>query len=217
MARRLVRLALVLAAVATALLALSGTWTDPWLWTYVGVWGVLAVYGMAVLDDDLARERFRPPSPGADRLSLRMVRIVAGAHLVVGALDTGRWHLAPVPPDLRAAALAGMAVAAALVFRAMQTNRFFSAVVRIQTDRGHHVVDKGPYAVVRHPGYAGMIPMVPLSGLALGSWLAAAVGLIYSALIFKRVLFEDRYLRTNLTGYDDYAGRVRYRLVPKVW
>ena len=64
-----------------------------------------------------------------------------------------------------------MAVSVGSFFRAMMANRFFSAVIRIQNDRGHHVVDQGPYAVVRHPGYAGMIPSMPFSGLALGSWL----------------------------------------------
>jgi protein-S-isoprenylcysteine O-methyltransferase Ste14 len=206
-----------LGVITAGVLALAGTWGDSWLWSYLAVWGVLGVYGVASLDEDLARERFTPPSAGADRLSLRVVRLAALAHVIIGALDSGRWHLAPAPAGLRAAALAGMALTAAIVFHAMHTNRFFSPVVRIQTERGHRVVDTGPYALVRHPGYAGMIPMVPLSGLALGSWLAAAVGLIYSALIFRRVLFEDAYLRANLAGYVDYARRVRYRLVPGIW
>jgi protein-S-isoprenylcysteine O-methyltransferase Ste14 len=217
MAKRLYRLFLGLSIISAGVLALAGTWGDRWLWSYLGVWAVLGVYGMVILDDDLARERFHPPVPGADRLALRVVRLSALAHLIVGALDVGRWHIALVPSGLRAAALVGMAVTGALVFHAMHTNRFFSSVVRIQTDRGHRVVDNGPYALVRHPGYAGMIPMVPLSGLALGSWLAAAVGLLYSALVFKRVLFEDAYLRENLGGYVDYARRVRYRLVPGIW
>ena len=101
-----------------------------------------------------------------------------------------------------------------LIVRAMLANRFFSAVVRIQDDRGHHVVDRGPYSIVRHPGYAGMIVFAPLSGLALGSWLSVAVAFVYSALVARRVLFEDRFLRTNLDGYQAYTERVRYRLVP---
>ena len=65
---------------------------------------------------------------------------------------------------------------AGLVFRAMIANRFFSAVVRIQGERGHRVIDQGPYALIRHPGYAGMILSVPCSGLALGSWLGGRPG-----------------------------------------
>lgn len=99
----------------------------------------------------------------------------------------------------------------------MRENRFFSAVVRIQDDRGHRVVDSGPYAVVRHPGYAGMIVGIPASGLALGSWVGCAIALGYSALILRRVSFEDRFLQRNLAGYTDYAARVRSRVIPGVW
>jgi protein-S-isoprenylcysteine O-methyltransferase Ste14 len=104
-----------------------------------------------------------------------------------------------------------------LVFSAMLANRFFSPVVRIQKERGHRVVDRGPYAVVRHPGYVGMITSIPFSALVLGSWIGFALAAAYSILIFRRVLFEDAFLRANLEGYAAYAERVRYRLVPRVW
>ena len=136
----------------------------------------------------------------------------------VGALDTGRWHLtAPVPPIVRALALAAMAAGLTMFYRAMRENQFFSAVVRIQDDRGHRVVDTGPYSIVRHPGYAGLLVVPPVSGLALGSWLAVAVGAIMSALVVRRVLFEDAFLRQHLTGYGAYAERVPHRLIPRVW
>jgi protein-S-isoprenylcysteine O-methyltransferase Ste14 len=99
----------------------------------------------------------------------------------------------------------------------MMANRFFSAVVRIQHDRGHRVVDSGPYAHARHPGYAGMIVAVPASALVLGSWAGVAVALVYSAMIVRRVLFEDAFLRKHLDGYQAYTERVRYRLVPGVF
>jgi protein-S-isoprenylcysteine O-methyltransferase Ste14 len=191
-----------------------GGWTDPWLWAYIAAWIALSLYPLFRLDDDLARERFRPPEPGADRLSLRMVRLIALAHVIAGALDAGRLHLTSVPAPLRVAGFALMAVSTLLVFHSMFSNRFFSPVVRIQNERGHHVVTGGPYAVVRHPGYAGMILMAPASGLALGSWIGVAIALVYSGLILRRVFFEDAFLRTNLEGYESYAQTVRYRLVP---
>lgn len=200
--------------IAAAICAAAGTLRDPWLWTYVAVAASLTLWPVLAISDDLARERFTPPSPGADRLSLRAVRLIALAHVLIGALDSGRLHLAPVPAGVRALALAGMAVSFWMVYRAMIENRFFSAVVRIQRERGHHVIDSGPYALVRHPGYAGMIAGVAFSGLALGSWISFGVALVYSVLILRRALFEDEYLRTNLDGYSEYAGRVRYRLLP---
>ena len=75
---------------------------------------------MVSIDDDLARERFRPPEPGADRLPLRAIRLLALAHVVIGTLDAGRWHLAPVPDPLRAIALVLMVPSALFVVQAMR-------------------------------------------------------------------------------------------------
>ncbi len=215
--KRLIRLLLIVTVVGGSVLALAGSLTDPWLWTYVAIWAVVVGYGVLLLDEDVAQERFHPPSRGADAPLLRFVQLTGLAHLVVGALDTGRWHVWPVAPTIRAAALAGLTGSAWLVFNAMHTNRFFSSVVRIQHDRGHHVVDTGAYGHVRHPGYAGMIFMAPFSGLALGSWAAFAIGVMYSLLILRRVVFEDAFLKANLPGYREYATRVRYRLVPRIF
>ena len=217
MTNRLVVWALAMFTLSLAVMSLADGWRDAWLWTYLGLWTALGGFAMVSIDDDLARERFRPPSAGADAVALRIIRLLAVAHLIVGALDAGRWHLAPVPPAIRAAAMAGMAISFGLFFRAMRANPFFSAVVRIQEDRGHRVVDRGPYARVRHPGYAGLIPAMAFSGLALGSWLAFAMGVVFSALVIRRVLLEDAFLRDHLAGYSEYAQRVRYRLFPGIW
>jgi protein-S-isoprenylcysteine O-methyltransferase Ste14 len=217
MARRFRRWAIGVGIISSLVMGVSGGWTDPWIRAYIGTWALVSGYALLRLDDDLAKERFTPPDPGADRLSLRAVRLIALAHLVVGALDAGRWHLTFVPAGLRVAGFLGMAISCMVVFHAMLSNRFFSPVVRIQTDRGHRLVDTGPYNVVRHPGYAGMILMAPFSGLALGSWIGVAIGLVYSALIVRRVFFEDDFLRRNLEGYDAYTQRVRYRLLPGVF
>ena len=214
--RRLGRWFLINLFIAAALCAISGRYADPWLWTYLATVAAVSLYPAFYLDDELAKERFTPPEPGADRLPLRAVRIIALGHFVVACLDE-RWQFSQVPDSVRVLGLVGMAVSVGLVFRAMMVNRFFSAVIRIQKDRGHHVVDQGVYGVIRHPGYAGMIPSMAFSGLALGSWLGLAIGLAYSLMMLRRVLFEDAYLRSHLEGYQEYARRVRYRLIPGVW
>ncbi len=216
MAKRLIRFTLTLLALTGILVLLKGR-LDTWLALYLAGWSVFALYAFVSIDDDLARERFHPPEPGADRRALRMVRILALLHLIVGTLDAGRWHLAPVPDALRAVALVIMVVSALLVVQAMRANRFFSPVVRVQTERGHRVIDAGPYRMIRHPGYLGMIVSVICSGLALGSWLAVAFAVLYAVLVFRRVFFEDAFLKANLTGYTDYARRVPYRLIPGTW
>jgi protein-S-isoprenylcysteine O-methyltransferase Ste14 len=216
MAKRLVRCFLVLGAIASILAALQGSF-DGWLMAYCAGWLLFGLYAMVSIDDELARERFQPPEPGADRLSLRAVRLIALAHLVVGALDAGRWHLAPVSSPVRACALVAMVGGGFVIVRAMRANRFFSPVVRIQSERGHQVIDRGPYATIRHPGYLGMFIAVPSSGLALGSWLSFAIAMVYAVLIVKRVRFEDAFLKANLSGYREYASRVAYRLIPGAW
>jgi protein-S-isoprenylcysteine O-methyltransferase Ste14 len=206
---------LTFTAILTAgLLALTGRWLDPWVWAYIAVWSGFGAYAMFSIDEDLARERFHPPDAGADQLPLRFIRLLALAHLIVGALDSGRWHVAPVAGGLRIAGLTACLAASILVVRSMRANRFFSPVVRIQNDRGHRVISTGPYAHVRHPGYAGMILAILGSGLALGSWLSVAFAAGYCALILRRVVFEDGFLQTNLNGYREYSQRVRYRLIP---
>ena len=100
---------------------------------------------------------------------------------------------------------------------AFAENRFFSSVVRIQTERGHVVCDTGPYRFVRHPGYAGNVLALFGIVLALSSvWtlIPAAVATIISVI---RTSLEDRTLQEELAGYQDYAQRVRYRLIPGVY
>jgi len=99
----------------------------------------------------------------------------------------------------------------------MSVNRFFSSVVRIQDERGHHVIDRGPYALVRHPGYLGMLLVGATMPLALGSWWALLPGSALVACGLRRVWVEDRFLAVSLPGYREYAARVRYRLLPGVW
>jgi protein-S-isoprenylcysteine O-methyltransferase Ste14 len=140
-------------------------------------------------------------------------------HWIIAGFDRDRFHWTDtVPVWLQALALAVVAAGYALVFWAMLVNRFFSSVVRIQSERGQHVIDRGPYAVIRHPGYSAGILIVLASGVALGSWLAAAflVAVVLPFLLY-RVFNEDRVLQSQLTGYGDYARRVPWRLVPGLW
>ena len=213
---RLGRWFLINLFIASILCALSGRYMDPWLWAYVITVALVGLYPACWLSDDLAKERFSPPEGGADKTPLAAIRLIALAHFVVSCLDI-RWQISHVPTAVRVVGFVGMALSVMLVFRAMMTNRFFSAVIRIQKDRGHRVIDQGVYGIVRHPGYAGMIPSMPFSGLALGSWWGFAIGLAYSILMLRRVLFEDAFLRSSLEGYQEYTTRVRYRLIPGVW
>jgi protein-S-isoprenylcysteine O-methyltransferase Ste14 len=200
-------------------MTVAGQWASPYLWGFaIGFSAVFLYATIFVLDDDLARERFRPPSAGADAVALRWIRLSALASLLLAPLDSGRLHWsAEVPAALRIVGIVGSVVGFWLVVDAMKVNRYFSPVIRIQDERGHHVIDRGPYAVIRHPGYLGMLMFSPMAVLALGSWWALLPAGIYWMLILRRVVVEDQFLRVNLAGYDQYAGRVRNRVIPGVW
>jgi protein-S-isoprenylcysteine O-methyltransferase Ste14 len=198
---------------AVALFASAGTIAIPAFWIYLAIFVAVFVSAFLWLDPDLLRERSRP---GGQRppLALRLFSAVLFLHWIVAGLDRGRFHWSDnVPPWLQALGVVALIAGYGLVFWAMTVNRFFSSVVRIQTDRGHVVVTTGPYAVIRHPGYT-----VVTSGIALGSWVSALVLIVLSVpFLLYRVITEDRVLRAELPRYSDYAARVRWRLFPGLW
>lgn len=100
---------------------------------------------------------------------------------------------------------------------ALVENRFFSAVVRIQTERGHYVVSSGPYRRMRHPGYAGTLLVNLATPLFLDSLWAFLPAALTAIVLVIRTHLEDRTLLAELEGYRDYAKRVRFRLVPGIW
>lgn len=207
---------LVLAAVA--LFASAGTIAIAGFWFYLAIFAAVLAASLLWLDPGLLRERMRP---GCKRppLALQLFTIVLVLHWVVAGLDRGRFHWSDsVPPWLQAVGLIGLAGGYALCFWAMAVNRFFSSVIRIQSDRGQYVVTTGPYGVIRHPGYTAGIIIIVASGVALGSWLAAALLVIVSLpFLLYRAITEDRILQAQLPGYSDYAASVRWRLLPGIW
>jgi len=101
---------------------------------------------------------------------------------------------------------------------AQSVNKFFEPTVRIQTDRGHRVIDTGPYAIIRHPGYVSAYPLFVGIPLALGSWWTALIpAILMVPMLVLKTLWEDQTLQAELAGYKEYAQRVRYRLIPGVW
>jgi len=136
---------------------------------------------------------------------------------ITAGLDT-RFHWSYCMPHW--AFLAGVivaALAAALTTWAMRTNQFFSAVVRIQKDRGHFVITGGPYRFVRHPGYTGMGVFTLVTPLILNSRWAFLPALATAALTVLRTTLEDRTLQNELDGYATYTRNVKYKLFPPVW
>jgi protein-S-isoprenylcysteine O-methyltransferase Ste14 len=203
---------------AVVLFAAAGTVEILGFWVYVPIFAAVMVASFAFLDPGLLRERMRP---GGQRppLGLRLFTLVLVLHWLVAGLDRGRFHWSDsIPAWLRAAGLIAVAAGYGLAFWAMLVNRFFSSVVRIQSDRGQHVIMAGPYAFIRHPGYLAGIVIMVASGIALGSWLATAMLIVLSLpFLLHRAITEDRVLQAELPGYRDYAAQVRWRVLPGIW
>lgn len=187
-----------------------------------GVWavlGVLAVFCLVVAasaERDLIRERTKPGPGNRDRLTRPVGTVLLLAHWVLAGLDA-RFEWSRIPWEVQIAGAVGYAVSMVFMFWTLRTNRFYSSVVRVQTDRGHQLIDSGPYRFVRHPGYAATLFGVFAGGLALGSWLAMLPLLGCAGLFVRRILIEEDLLRNELPGYAEYAERVRSRLIAGVF
>jgi len=189
-------------------------------WVYAGLSLIGVVAGALAAGPSLLAER-SGVGQGAQALDVIMAIIMAWLGPVAIALVAGfdfRYGWQPeVSPQVQGAGALAAVFGYAVVLWAMASNRFFSGVVRIQTERGHAVVSHGPYALVRHPGYAGVILAMAGAPLMLGSVWALMPAAATVGATAVRAAYEDRTLMRDLAGYEAYARRVRYRLLPGIW
>ncbi len=209
------------ACAAALMFGAAGRWDVPAFWAWLAFMFGSSVVVTPILDrasPGLIAERLHPGPGDRDRFGAGAAVAELLLTLGIAGLDAGRFHWAPsVPPLVLGLAWAGLVAGFWIVAWAMSANRYFSSAVRIQSDRGQVVVSSGPYAFVRHPGYTGGLLFMGFTGLSLGSWWATLPALPAIAWILRRTLLEDAMLRYELAGYDAYASRVRYRLVPGLW
>jgi protein-S-isoprenylcysteine O-methyltransferase Ste14 len=215
--RVLRRWVLILAMLAILLFSAAGTIRIASIQAYLAAYGAFLFVAMSAVDPRLARERV---NPGRDAVAPHL-RFMSGLFFLLtvatAAFAVGRLHIMAVPPQLRWFALLLFAMSSALQAWAMIRNSFFSPVLRIQNEHGHHLVESGPYRFVRHPGYLAMCFSIPASAVAIGSWLALIPASIFVAVILRRATTEDEFLRKHLAGYTQYASRVPGALVPRLY
>ena len=193
-------------------------------WLYLGVMVALSVvFGttMARVDPSLLRERLKPPvqkdQPLADKLILIPILLLIFGGMSFMATNAARWRWSAMPSSVQWAGCGLLLAAMLFIYWTMRTNSFAAPVVKIQKDRGQVVITTGPYAVVRHPMYFGALFYFAGTSLVLGSWWGLATVPIFTLLLGIRIGIEEKALRTGLEGYDDYARRVRWRLIPFIW
>lgn len=195
----------------------AGRWDLPWVWALLAVHTVMLSAGAVLMGEELRRERRRLGPGQIDRPLRRGVAVALIAHVLLVGLDARFGWSPAIGSAVRAGALVLYVAAFAWGNWAMATNPFFSSVVRLQRDRGHHVVTAGPYRFVRHPGYAGLLVTAVCGGVVMGSWYSLLPLIAAAAFLVGRTRLEDRFLHESLPGYMAYAQRVRYRLVPGLW
>jgi protein-S-isoprenylcysteine O-methyltransferase Ste14 len=213
--------ALVYRIVMLALILYSaGRWDWFWAWLCMGIFYFFDVLSIVLVDPSLLVERKRrsDDQKAWDRLLVGLAVVVLP--FVIGAVAglNERFGWQPeMPLAMYWIAAAAIALGYGIVVWAMRVNAFFSAVVRIQTDRGHQVATGGPYRIVRHPGYVGGIVFTLATPLMLGSVWALIPALVASALYVVRTRKEDDTLQAELAGYREFAQQTRFRLIPGLW
>ena len=204
---------------AACLFGSAGRLDWPNAWVLLGLSLAAGLAFTAGRDPELAAERRNVKAGKNWDKVLVAITVLLGPMAVwitAGLDDRFHWSIG-MPFVASAAGVAAALLAAALIAWAMRSNRFFSSVVRIQKDRGHTVVDGGPYRFIRHPGYAGVSVFTLVTPLILGSYWALAPAAVTVSVLVLRTMMEDLTLRNELDGYEDYARRVRYRLLPAIW
>lgn len=220
--KRLVVLFVFTALWGALLFVSAGRVNWPGAWLYLALYCLnLAVNALvlAAVNPEVAAERGKKHEGTRrfDRVIGASYAVATFAIAVVAGLDAGRFAWSEVPFGAAWAGVALHVLGAVPSTWAMGVNRFLETTVRLQHDRGHEVVVQGPYRMVRHPMYLGAILQNLGLPLILGSlWAYLPVGLIVGLLVVRTAL-EDVILRKELPGYEAYAHRTRYRLVPLVW
>lgn len=217
--RAVIRVIFSIGLMFIILLKSAGRW-DYWHgWVFLLLHIYVTLFAWLIIPSELLQERTKP-GPGAKEWDYIFFIFFSLLYITpyIAVLDGGRYHwTGDFPLWANVLAFVIIFLGYSLVILSVWKNRFFSSIVRIQKDRGHYVIDKGPYAFIRHPGYAGTILSSFSIPFALNSlWALIPAGLLTIAFI-TRTYLEDVTLQRELPGYVGYAARVKYRLIPRIW
>lgn len=215
----IIRWAILVVLVGVGLFLAAGTTHLPLLDAYIVALAPSLLVMMLAIAPQIAQEcgsgsKKQDASDARARLALVVLFLVT---IVTAALDVGRLHVSDdVPLALSAVALLLYVAGSGLQAWAMSVNSFYSPVIHVQAERGHSVVTRGPYRMLRHPAYFANTVAIPASALAIGSWIALIPAALFCALTVWRARREDVFLRQNLFGYEDYMRRVPGGVFPRL-
>jgi protein-S-isoprenylcysteine O-methyltransferase Ste14 len=223
--RLIVGIVINVAIFACLLFVPAGTlaWGRAWTFLAVVAIGTLAsTLSIARLGGGLLEERFKLPiqegQPRADKIIVSLLIAEFLGLIAVIPLDVFRLHLMREPPTwVSSCGLVLFILGWWIMTLALRENAFAAPAVRHQQERRQTVVDSGLYGWVRHPMYAGAIPLLLGMPLWLGSYAGALLALAPIFTLAGRSVVEERFLTRELKGYDAYTQRTRYRLIPFLW
>jgi protein-S-isoprenylcysteine O-methyltransferase Ste14 len=155
--------------------------------------------------------------PTWDKVFLVVLQVFLLAWLALMGADAVRFRWSQMPAWLQVLGAILLIGSFYLFFLTFRENPYLSPAVRVQTERGQTVIFTGPYHYVRHPMYAAGIPFMVGTTFLLGSWYGLLMGLIFVIGIAFRAVQEERVLREELPGYNEYMGKVKYRFIPYIW
>jgi protein-S-isoprenylcysteine O-methyltransferase Ste14 len=214
----------ILLVIGLAILFVSAGTID-WInaWIYVGLvssYWVISTVVLIKVNPRMLNERgsvVKKGTKGFDKVWVTVLPILTFGNLVIMGLDVARFQWSFMPFWLTLVGIFIFVSVSPFALWAMAVNKFFEWTARIQDDKQHYVCTTGPYSIVRHPGYVGLIGSILSYPLILGSWWGFVLSVILATMIVARTALEDRMLQRELIGYAEYAKQVKYRLIPFIW
>lgn len=190
-------------------------------WVFLGT-NMLAtflnVFSIQDLEIIQERSKIKEGSKSWDKIILGLSSLTYLSTIVIAGLDSGRFLWSPTPHwSIYVVGILLMGIGQLIFVKARNKNRFFSAVVRIQTERGHVVCDQGLYRIVRHPGYLGMMISLMAIPFLVGSLWSLIPTFAAIVLLIVRTILEDKILVKELDGYLNYTQKTKNKLIPHVW
>ncbi len=210
-----------LAIQAVVFFTAAGHTDIPRAWLYFGFGFLNLIVNFIIfyrVSPDIIRERseMKPGLKGFDKVFIVFYTLFLFLVFpAVAGLDAGRFHWSDLGIEFAVFGFFLYVIGATLIDWAIITNKYFETTVVVQ--KGQNVVSTGPYAIVRHPGYTGMILNNIAAPLIIGSAYALIPAAAIAVLFFFRTHYEDRTLLEELEGYAEYAKKVKYKLIPWVW
>jgi protein-S-isoprenylcysteine O-methyltransferase Ste14 len=218
------RLVLIIFVFPLIPMIVSGVWDwwEAWAYAIISIFGFIVSRALASRrHPDIIAERARSmemqDAKPWDKTLAPMLAFGSLLILIVAGADKAFGWTTPFPLNTKLAALLVIVLGFVFGSWALIENRFFSGVVRIQTDRDHHVVTTGPYRFVRHPGYAGALWTYLAMPVLLDSIWAFIPTVLLVGVLVLRTSLEDRTLQAELPGYKEFTEKTRYRLFPGIW